>query len=169
MVKHCSCKTLFIEFYPIVVAVQMFGIKLANKHINFHCDNKAVVQVINKQSCKDPKLMKLTRHLVLTSMQYNIEFSASHIPGKINHLPDALSRLQMTSELLKQYGMEENPTIAPSVAGELQSNLKNILQAIYLFIYSGLTTCCGLMKTISRHTQVFFNQNNSVNTMVPFI
>ena len=84
-----------LEFYPIVVAVQMFGIKLANKHINFHCDNKAVVQVINKQSCKDPKLMKLTRHLVLTSMQYNIKFSASHIPGEINHLPDALSRLQM--------------------------------------------------------------------------
>ena len=103
----------FLEFYPIVVALQIFGKRITNRQVIFHCDNKAIVEVINKQRCKDKEIMKLMRHLVLTAMQYNIRFTVMHVPGKQNHLADALSRLQATSYLLKQYGMQQEPTQVP--------------------------------------------------------
>ena len=41
------------ELYPIVLALHIWGINMANKYITFHCDNKAVTYVINKQSSKE--------------------------------------------------------------------------------------------------------------------
>ena len=58
----------FLEFYPIVIALQIFGVQLSNWNIVFHCDNKAIVDVINKQSCKDVELIKLMLYMVLTAM-----------------------------------------------------------------------------------------------------
>ena len=49
----------FLDFYPIVI----FGVQLWNRNIVFHCD-KAIVDVINNQSCKDVELMKLMRYTV---------------------------------------------------------------------------------------------------------
>ena len=103
----------FLEFYPIIVPIQIFGIEMANKYVNFSCDNQAIVCLINKQTCKDPEIMKLTRHLVLTAMQYNIKFTATHVPGKLNYLADALSRLQATPHLLVNYGMQLQPVAVP--------------------------------------------------------
>ena len=104
----------FLEFFPILIAIEIFGLKMANKNIKMHCDNKAVVEVINKQSCKEKEIMALMRKMVLVVMQYNIKFTAAHIPGKINHLPDALSRLQVTPQLLRKHGMQAQPTKVPA-------------------------------------------------------
>ena len=43
-----------------------------------------MVDVINKRSSKDVELMKLMRYMVLTAMQYNIKFTAMHVPGNDN-------------------------------------------------------------------------------------
>ena len=104
----------FLEFCPILVAIEIFGIKMANQQITFHCDNKAVVDIINKQSCRDPAIMVLMRRMVIAVMQYNIKFKAAHVPGKANHLPDALSRLQVTPHLLDKYGMQGQPMPVPA-------------------------------------------------------
>lgn len=104
----------FLEFYPIVVALQVFGKLLSNRCIIFHCDNKAIVDVINKQSCKDVELMKLMRHMVLTAMKYNIKFTSKHVPGKNNFLADALSRLQVTPQLLETFRMNSSPVPIPN-------------------------------------------------------
>jgi hypothetical protein len=61
----------------------------------FHCDNLAVVYSTNKQTAKDPHLMKLIRRLVIQALRFNIFFSARHIPGLRNVIADKLSRLQM--------------------------------------------------------------------------
>ena len=39
----------FLEFFPVVVAISVWGSLLANKRIFFHIDNQAVVQIINKK------------------------------------------------------------------------------------------------------------------------
>ena len=104
----------FLELYPIVVALQIFGIRLANRAVVFHCDNKAIVQIINKQSSRDKCIMGLVRHLVMTAMQYNIKFSSKHVEGKKNILADKLSRLQVTSHLLSSFGMSPYPTSVPA-------------------------------------------------------
>lgn len=47
------------EFFPIVVAMEMWGATLSNSSIVFHSDNSAVVHIINRNTSKDPNLMKL--------------------------------------------------------------------------------------------------------------
>jgi hypothetical protein len=44
----------------------------------------AVVEIINKQTCKDKILMRLVRRLVIAALTYNIVFRAKHIK-KIFH------------------------------------------------------------------------------------
>lgn len=73
--------------------METWGQALANKSIRFHSDNIAVVEIINKISSKDTSVMYLVRRLVLACLRHNILFQAEHIPGKINTLPDLLSRL----------------------------------------------------------------------------
>ena len=83
------------ELYPIVLAVELWGHKLANKRFHIRTDNKALVQVINKQTSKEPLVMILVRRLVLHCLKHNVFITASHIPGTINSTADALSRFQM--------------------------------------------------------------------------
>ena len=85
----------FLELYPIVIAVKLWGINMANKKILFRSDNAAVVSVINRRTSKCPKVMSLVRVLVLECLRYNIVFNAKHIPGVYNSIADALSRFQV--------------------------------------------------------------------------
>ena len=68
------------EFLPIIVAIQLWGNALSNKYVTFFTDNSGVVHIINKQSYKDPTIMKLVRKFVVFTLQFNILFNAVHIP-----------------------------------------------------------------------------------------
>ncbi|XP_045188169.2 uncharacterized protein LOC123546048 [Mercenaria mercenaria] len=83
------------EFFPITLALELWGSQLANKCIVLHSDNNAVVHIINKQSCKDSQIMYLVRSMVLACMKHNILVRSEHVPGKQNTLADMLSRLQI--------------------------------------------------------------------------
>ena len=54
-----------LEIYPILVLIKVFSHKIANADITFHCDNEAVVTVLNKQTSKNPYLLKIIRLIVL--------------------------------------------------------------------------------------------------------
>lgn len=103
----------FKELFPIVIAVETWGQALANQSILFHSDNIAVVEIINKISSKDTSVMCLVRRLVLACLRHNILFQAEHIPGKINTLPDLLSRLQVQKFLGLAPYMDRFPTTVP--------------------------------------------------------
>lgn len=103
----------FKELFPIVIAVETWGQALANQSILFHSDNIAVVEIINKISSKDTSVMCLVRRLVLACLRHNILFQAQHIPGKINTLPDLLSRLQVQKFLGLAPYMDRFPTTVP--------------------------------------------------------
>ena len=85
---------------------------MSNSNILFLCDNKAVTDIINKQSSKDKIVMNIIRPLVMEAIQYNM-LLAKHISGKSNILPDRISRFQVTDGLLRQYNMEVTPTNIP--------------------------------------------------------
>jgi len=85
----------FLELFPICVALSIWGHELRSKRIILHCDNMGIVQVVNKQTAKCPRIMSLLRFLVLKCLQCNILFRAEHIPGHKNSISDALSRFQM--------------------------------------------------------------------------
>ena len=84
----------FLELFPIVVALQIWGEKLRNKKIRFHCDNTSVVYILNNMSCKSVLVMKLVRFLTMLCLNFNIVVKSSHIPGINNEICDALSRQQ---------------------------------------------------------------------------
>ena len=65
---------------------------MVNSKVLFLSDNQAVVDVLNKQSCRVKILMRLIRRLVLCTLSYNIVFRAKHIARKSNIVADKLSR-----------------------------------------------------------------------------
>lgn len=102
-----------LELYPILVIVKMFAKKMQNSNILFHCDNKAIVSVINRQTSRNKEIMTLLRPLVLTLMLKNIKFKSVHIPSKENTLADSLSRFQDSCHLLHQLQMRPEPDPVP--------------------------------------------------------
>ena len=103
-----------LEFYPIVLSLFLWGHEMQNHCILFFTDNEALVHVINKQSCRDKRLMSFLRQLVLICLRNNIVFKAKHVPGSRNGLADALSRLQVqTFQRLAPSSMDTWPTDIP--------------------------------------------------------
>jgi len=103
------------EFYPIVLLLEVWGERMANKCICFHCDNEAHVYVLNKQTSKEPKVMFLLRKLILMCLKNNMMFKAEHVPGKTNVLSDALSRFQMQRYFHLFPEVDKTPTRIPEL------------------------------------------------------
>lgn len=85
----------YFPFFPIIVAVWIWGEDMANRTVHFWCDNMAVVQVINSLSSKSDCVMGLVRAFTLCCLQLNLLFLAKHVPGIENGVADALSHKQM--------------------------------------------------------------------------
>ena len=81
-----------LELFPIVVAVEMWGDKMANHKVLLLSDNEATVHVINNMTSRDKIMMRLFRRLVVAAMRFNIVFRSEHIIGKTNMVADCLSR-----------------------------------------------------------------------------
>ena len=102
-----------LEFYPIVLEVELWAYLWRNHSILFFTDNEALVSVINKQSRKDNEVMAMVRHLVLRCLQYNILFRCKHIAGKQNLMADLLSRLQVEEFRKLAPQAQKSPCIIP--------------------------------------------------------
>ena len=76
------------------MSLYLWGSKLCNKKILFHCDNAAVVYVVNTMTSKSDNVMTLLRAITLKCLRLNVVAKAQHIPGKCN-ITDSLSRLQV--------------------------------------------------------------------------
>ena len=102
-----------LELYPIVLAVVIWSASLSNRCVVFHCDNNAVVHMINKQSSDNTSCMSLLRYFVIHCMQNNILVKAQHIPGKENVVSDMLSRQQVDQARFHQPSLEKLPRKIP--------------------------------------------------------
>ena len=80
------------EIYLIFLLIEIFGRKLQNHLIILHCDNLAIVTIINKLGAKCPFIMAILRPLVFSLLRWNITVQAKFLPGKDNFLADLLSR-----------------------------------------------------------------------------
>ena len=93
-VQARSTAISYLELYPLVVAIELWGNLMCNKKVKFWCDNQAVVAIVNKKSAKCPRTMILVRRFVLCALKHNILFRASYVEGSYNGIADALSRFQ---------------------------------------------------------------------------
>jgi hypothetical protein len=64
----------FLELFPVVISVHIWGIHLKNKRIIFNVDNQAVVAIINKKSSKSAVLYVF--HVDLAAEALISEFSS---------------------------------------------------------------------------------------------
>ncbi|XP_065915626.1 uncharacterized protein [Dysidea avara] len=80
------------ELVPIVLSCAIWRPLLSGYRVEFKCDNRSVVDSINKGSSKEPIAMHLLRCLWFFSAHFDIRVVASHIPGVENIAADQLSR-----------------------------------------------------------------------------
>ncbi len=80
-----------LELYPVFALIETFGHKFKNSVFCFHCNNSAVVDVLNKQYTKDVVMMVMVRKIVLKLLMLNTSFFAVNIPGLTNTLCDKSS------------------------------------------------------------------------------
>ena len=72
------------EFFPILVAcvVCSWGHYWSGCTVCSHCDNTAVVEVINTRKAKDPLLCHQLRALFFASAFFDFKLIAAHTPGQ---------------------------------------------------------------------------------------
>ena len=92
---ECYKLTLSIvhfEMLNIMVAFRVWGHQWKDDNIKVHCDNAAVVSILNSGRTKDKFLAACARTLWLIKAKYNIKVTVEHIQGVKNIYADTLSR-----------------------------------------------------------------------------
>ena len=118
------CDITFLEMVPVLLAVKLWGELWKRQKILLHIDNEALVYVINKQSSKSKRLMKLVREFILLSMKLDIVFKAVHISSKSNGIADAISRIQLDRLKMLAPDASEEPEQIPENFHSLILGLK---------------------------------------------
>ena len=83
---HC------LEMLTVLVAVRIWGCRLASLKVQIYCDNEPAVKVINSGKTKDAFMGSCIRELWLEVSKYGFQLRAVHLPGEENRVPDWLSR-----------------------------------------------------------------------------
>ena len=81
--------------------------------VHVHCDNQAVVDVVNSGYSKHQRVQHLLRCLFFITAHADIMLHAVHIPGAENGLADAISRNNLSSFLLRHPQADPTPTRLP--------------------------------------------------------
>ena len=87
------------ETLSVVLAARRWGSMWQNSSVCVHTDNSVTKAVINKGRSRNPLVMEALRELFWISEQYNFNICAIHVPGKVNMLPDSISRLHEKHQL----------------------------------------------------------------------
>ena len=82
-----------LEMLNILMALRVWGHRWQGKQIVIHCDNQAVVIILNTGKTKDSTLAANTRNIAMLMATNDINVKTVHIPGKHNTVADSLSRL----------------------------------------------------------------------------
>ena len=117
------------QLIPVVLAAATFGHRWSGKVVKFAMDNAAVVEVIKVTYSKELHMMHLIRLLVFFAVKFDFWFTATHIPGKLNTLADALSRNN------KDLFFSQAPQAAPQ-ASPLSPALVNLLSLIITWTFT---------------------------------
>lgn len=98
------------ELCAVVVACATWGNMLTGHKILIDCDNTAVVESVNKGSCKDVALMELIRALFFIAALNNFDIRLRYIQSKLNRAADLLSRLKIDQFKLEFPKADAHPT-----------------------------------------------------------
>lgn len=92
--RDLTSNSVFLEIFPILVALELWGGKFSNSRLLFRSDNKGVVFAINCMSSKSHPVLAVLCQIVFKCLKFNIWVKAKYIPGHFNVVADALSGSQ---------------------------------------------------------------------------
>lgn len=98
---------------PILLAGVVWGKLWSGQRVRCHCDNMAVVEVMNNGYSKDKLLIHLIRCLFFISEHFKYQVEVVHCPGKNNICADALSRNNISLFLQATPGADQKPAVIP--------------------------------------------------------
>ena len=81
-----------LELWAIIIAVRLWGNKLRGTITLCKTDNEAVSKIVNTGRSHDDRLQVLLRELLWWAASYEVKIVTRHLEGKLNVLPDLLSR-----------------------------------------------------------------------------
>ena len=93
-IKNKNPRIQYLELYAVCMAVFIWIRDFANYRLILHCDNSAVIQMINLSTSGCKHCMVLIRKLMILCLQHNTRVFAEHVEGSKNGLSDSLSHLQ---------------------------------------------------------------------------
>lgn len=89
------------EVLAIILAVKQWAGQLQNCDVSIITDSTVAKAIINKGRCKNSYVMNWLRHMFWIMVTNNIRVRAIHIPGCMNQIPDAVSRLHENGQVLR--------------------------------------------------------------------
>ena len=111
-IKEYSPSIKYLELFAVCAGLFTWQkeLTLSNKCVLLHCDNMAVVSMINTMSSGCAHCMHLIRLITLNGLKYNRRLRAIYVKSKSNFLADALSRLKINRfKKLAAPSMQEKP------------------------------------------------------------
>ena len=91
------------ELIPILFTCIAWGAQLSKHHVNFQCNNESLIIAINKGSSKDKLVIHLLRCLWFFVAHFDIQITATYLPGTLNITADHLSRGNLIQAFLATY------------------------------------------------------------------
>lgn len=104
----------FLEMFPLLVSVHIWGEDLKNKKIIFRSDNLASVHIVNSMTSRNDRVMVILRSLTLHCLRLNIAIKSKHVSGSSNQIADALSRFEFQRFRELAPDADQDPTPVPS-------------------------------------------------------
>ena len=101
MPKASNLHINYKEVLAIVWAVKIWACHWKNCDITIVTDSTVAKAIINKGRCKNGYVMGWLRHMFWVMVTFNIRVRAIHIPGSLNQIPDAVSRLHEDGQALR--------------------------------------------------------------------
>lgn len=101
------------EFVLILLALHVWRHKWTHTVLTFHCDNRAVVEVLTNNMSKDPGMLSVLRVVMAFSLPRDLIVHAVHFMGKLNVVADALSRFQAAPDWLQSHKLCSSPQEVP--------------------------------------------------------
>ena len=102
------------ELLRVLLACIIWGKEWSGKRVICHCDNMAVVEVLNSGYSKDKDMMHLLRCLFFISEYHHFLVEAVHLPGKSNDAANAPSRDNISRLLQVLPEAQLHPTPIPT-------------------------------------------------------
>ena len=92
-----------LEIAAIMIALKLWLPRIRNTRFAISCDNKSVCDVLNDGYSKDKLLLRFLREINYHLAINSCEMFCKHLAGKLNLIPDSLSRWEISKKARKYF------------------------------------------------------------------